>query len=35
MHETTRRHFIKLSAGAGAGLGFGLRSTSVSAEKSV
>src|SRR5438874_404530 len=35
MHETTRRHFIKLSAGAGAGLGFGLRSTNVSAEKSV
>ena len=35
MHETTRRHFIKLSAGAGAGLGFGLRSTSVSAKKSV
>ncbi len=35
MHETTRRHFIKLSAGAGAGLGFGLRSTSASAEKSV
>ena len=35
MHKTTRRHFIKLSAGAGAGLGFGLRSTSVSAEKSV
>ncbi len=35
MHKTTRRHFIKLSAGAGAGLGFGLRSTSASAEKSV
>src|SRR5712671_2264638 len=35
MNGTTRRHFIKLSAGAGAGLGFGLRSTSLFAEKSV
>jgi 2'-hydroxyisoflavone reductase len=35
MNGTTRRHFIKLSAGAGAGLGFGLRSTSVFAEKPV
>src|SRR6266581_2752825 len=35
MNGTTRRHFIKLSAGAGAGLGFGVRSTSLFAEKSV
>src|SRR5712672_834892 len=35
MHETTRRHFIKLSAGAGAGLGFGLRSTIVFAGEPV
>jgi 2'-hydroxyisoflavone reductase len=35
MNGTTRRHFIKLSAGAGAGLGFRLRSTSLFAEKSV
>src|SRR6266700_2034018 len=35
MNGTTRRHFIKLSAGAGAGLGFGLRSTKLFAEKSV
>src|SRR5437868_3359588 len=31
----TRRHFIKLSAGAGVALGFGVRSTSLFAEKSV
>src|SRR5437588_11852881 len=31
----TRRHFIKLSAGAGIGFGFGVRSTSLFAEKSV
>src|SRR5256885_4570283 len=31
----TRRHFIKLSAGAGIGFGFGVRSTSLFAEKTV
>src|SRR5260370_1640899 len=31
----TRRHFIKLSAGAGVVLGFRVRSTSLFAEKSV
>ena len=31
----TRRHFIKLSAGAGVALGFGVRSTGLFAEKSV
>src|SRR5260370_19512169 len=31
----TRRHFIKLAAGAGVALGFGVRSTSLFAEKSV
>ena len=33
--NVTRRHFIKLSAGAGVALGFGVRSTSLFAEKSV
>src|SRR5690242_9960064 len=33
--NATRRHFIKLSAGAGVALGFGVRSTSVFAEKTV
>jgi 2'-hydroxyisoflavone reductase len=33
--NATRRHFIKLSAGAGVALGFGVRSTSLFAEKSV
>jgi 2'-hydroxyisoflavone reductase len=33
--NATRRHFIKLSAGAGIALGFGVRSTSIFAEKSV
>src|SRR5881409_955940 len=35
MNETSRRHFIKLSAAAGGALGFGVRSTSLFAEKSV
>jgi len=33
--NATRRHFIKLSAGAGVALGFEVRSTSIFAEKSV
>src|SRR5437660_12483724 len=33
--NATRRHFIKLSAGAGVMLGFGVRSTGLFAEKSV
>src|SRR5438552_4678635 len=33
--NATRRHFIKLSAGAGVALGFGVRSTGLFAEKSV
>jgi 2'-hydroxyisoflavone reductase len=33
--DATRRHFIKLSAGAGVALGFEVRSTSIFAEKSV
>ncbi|HEY2626162.1 MAG TPA: NAD-dependent epimerase/dehydratase family protein [Candidatus Udaeobacter sp.] len=33
--NATRRHFIKLSAGAGVALGLGVRSTSLFAEKSV
>src|SRR5437588_12695470 len=33
--NATRRHFIKLSAGAGVALGFGVRSTDLFAEKSV
>src|SRR5438094_1050887 len=33
--NATRRHFIKLSAGAGVALGFGVRSTGLFAEKAV
>src|SRR5438876_1114334 len=33
--NATRRHFIKLSAGAGVALGFGVRSTGLFAEKSM
>src|SRR5438477_9519662 len=33
--NATRRHFIKLSAGAGVALGFGLRSTDLFAKKSM